>query len=83
MAWVTQHIDMNEKTKCTLKCYMLHNNVWTIFSHDIDKLLTSQDPPSRNGDKSFEDGAWLPMWWGDKMLFLNSRSHNLFSFSNL
>ena len=31
-----------------------------------DKLLAEQHLSFRNGDKSSEDGVWLPMWHGNK-----------------
>ena len=50
LAWaVSQRIDISARTQ------RLHYN-GTILSHD--KLLAQQHPPSRNGDKSSEDGVW-------------------------
>ena len=55
-AWaVSQHTDTSKNTEATPKCcYSLYSYVGAIFS--CDKLLASQHPFSRNGEKSSEDG---------------------------
>ena len=49
--------------KQSSKCrYPQHSYMWTICRHDSP--LAYQHPPSTEGDKSSEDGVWLPMWRG-------------------
>ena len=58
LACMSHYTETKENTKAILKsCYVLHGYVGTIFSYD--KLLAEQHPPSRNGDKSSDDGVWL------------------------
>ena len=55
----------HKNIKATLKCcYALHDDVGTTFSHD--RHLVWEHPPSKDWEKSSEDGMWLPMRWGDK-----------------
>ena len=67
---ITIHTDTQMITKAALRCCALCIYVWTIFRDD--KLLAYQRAASRIGDKSSEDGVWLPVMRGNK-----SNSHIL------